>query len=151
MPNKKRANRSASRTIRINRAPVLTLWATIVAERMGFRRDEALTLGRAVAGLNAYTKGKSLGLYKPKPKDLAVRRRAMRHGEILHTELLHRAVSAVHTPDGLRALSKDRPIDPDSVQRYLESKFGAGLQVQVDSFEDFGVLHCDMEVCDFKQ
>ena len=43
-----------SRTIYINRAPVFTLWAAVVAERLGFRRDEALTLGRAVAGLNAY-------------------------------------------------------------------------------------------------
>ena len=33
-----------SRTIYINRAPVLTLWAAVVAERLGFRRDEALTL-----------------------------------------------------------------------------------------------------------
>src|ERR1019366_6651561 len=35
--------------ITINRAPVLTLWAAIVAERLGFTHDEALTLGRAVA------------------------------------------------------------------------------------------------------
>ena len=40
--------------ISINRTPVLTLWAAIVAERLGFNHDEALTLGRAVAGLNAY-------------------------------------------------------------------------------------------------
>jgi hypothetical protein len=47
------------RTIRINRAPVLTLWAAVVAERLGFDHDTALTLGRAVAGLNAYSKGVS--------------------------------------------------------------------------------------------
>ena len=35
---------SGSRTIYINRAPVLTLWAAVVAERLGFRRDEALTV-----------------------------------------------------------------------------------------------------------
>jgi hypothetical protein len=34
-------------------APVLTLWATTVAERLGFEPDEALSLGKAVAGLNA--------------------------------------------------------------------------------------------------
>lgn len=33
--------------IRINRAPVLKLWATVVAERLGFEHDEALTLGKA--------------------------------------------------------------------------------------------------------
>ena len=51
--------------ISINRAPVLTLWAAIVAQRLGFNKNEALTLGRAVAGLNAQTKGRRLGIFKP--------------------------------------------------------------------------------------
>ena len=46
----------------VNRAPVLTLWAAVVAETLGFEHDEALTLGRGVAGLNAYSKGVSPGL-----------------------------------------------------------------------------------------
>lgn len=54
--------------VMINRAPVLTLWAAVVAEMLGFDDDdEALTLGRAVAGLNAYSKGVSLGLFRPTP------------------------------------------------------------------------------------
>ena len=44
---------TATNTISINRAPVLTLWAAVVAKRLGFDHDEALTLGKAVAGLNA--------------------------------------------------------------------------------------------------
>jgi hypothetical protein len=36
--------------LEINRAPVLTLWAAVVAERLGHPADTALTLGRAVAG-----------------------------------------------------------------------------------------------------
>ncbi len=40
----------ADTKIRINRAPVLTLWAAVVAERLGFDRATALTLGQAVAG-----------------------------------------------------------------------------------------------------
>ena len=40
----------ADGNIRINRAPVLTLWAAVVAERLGFDRATALTLGQAVAG-----------------------------------------------------------------------------------------------------
>jgi hypothetical protein len=36
--------------ILINRAPALTLWAAVVAERLGFKRDEALSLGKALAG-----------------------------------------------------------------------------------------------------
>ena len=41
--------------VMVNRAPELTLWAAVVAEVLGFEHDEALTLGRAVAGLNAYS------------------------------------------------------------------------------------------------
>ena len=49
--------------VMIYRAPVLTLWAAVVAEILGFNYDEALTLGRAVAGLNAYSKGVALSLF----------------------------------------------------------------------------------------
>jgi len=113
--------------VRVNRAPVLTLWASVVAGRLGFSRDEALTMGRVVAGLNAYAKGKSLGLYQPQPQTLADRRKQLAPNAVLHVDLLNRAVPLVHTSDGLRALSKDKPIDPRAVQRYLESKFGAAL------------------------
>jgi hypothetical protein len=111
----------------VNRAPVLTLWAAVVAERLGFDWDEALTLGRAVAGLNAYAKGVSLGLFTPAPKTLKERRQKLREGETLHVDLLHRAVPVTRTPEGIRALSKDRAIPPASVERYLEGKFGDAL------------------------
>ena len=41
---------------------MLTLWATVVAERLGYHRDTALTLGKAVAGLNAHSKARRLGI-----------------------------------------------------------------------------------------
>ena len=40
---------------------------------------------------------------------------------------MHRAVPVTSTAEGLRALNKDRPITPASVERYLESKFGENL------------------------
>ena len=49
---------------------MLTLWAAVAAEVLGFEHDEALTLGRAVAGLNAYSKGVSLGLFQPTPREV---------------------------------------------------------------------------------
>jgi hypothetical protein len=113
--------------VKVNRAPVLTLWAAVVAERLGFDRDEALTMGRAVAGLNAYAKGKSLGIFKPAPEGVRRERKRLREGTAMHVELLHRAVPVVRTASGLRALSKDKPIAHDSVQRYLEAKFGETL------------------------
>jgi hypothetical protein len=36
--------------ILVNRAPVLAIWAAVVAERLGFNHDEALSLGKALGG-----------------------------------------------------------------------------------------------------
>jgi hypothetical protein len=116
-----------TRTLSINRAPVLTLWAAVVAERLGFDREEALTLGRAVAGLNAYSKGVRLGLFTPSPPEVREKRKKLRPKETITVDLLSRAVPAVHTKEGLRALAKEKPSDPASVERYLESKFGDAL------------------------
>ena len=59
----------ANKKLKINRAPVLTLWAAVVAERLGYNKSEALTLGKAVAGLNAQSKGRRLGIYEEKTED----------------------------------------------------------------------------------
>lgn len=119
--------------VMVNRAPVLTLWAAVVAERLGFDRDEALTMGRVVAGLNAYAKGKSLGIFKPAPEDVKRERQRLAAGTQMHVDLLHRAVPVVRTPAGLRAVAKDSAITPESVQRYLEGKLGADLPAVEDA------------------
>ena len=106
----------------------MTLWAAIVAERCGYERDEALTLGRAFAGVNAQSKGRTLGIVAAKAKAGAERRRrATRSGEALRIGLMGRNVPAVRTKEGLRALERERPSNPEGVERYLESKFGASL------------------------
>lgn len=113
-----------ARTISINRAPVLALWATVVAERLGYSRDEALTLGRAVTGLTAQSKGRHLGIYQPRPQ--AAAEKAAGH-RLEAVELLGRLVPAERTPAGLRAVEKGKPASPESAEKYLESKFGADL------------------------
>ena len=113
--------------VRVNRAPVLTLWAAIVAERLGFDREEALTLGRVVAGLDAYSKGRALGLFTPRPKTVRQMRDRLETGGTLRVDLLGRAVPAIQTPEGIRALSNGKPVSPEAVERYLESKFGETL------------------------
>jgi hypothetical protein len=111
-----------------NRAPVLTLWAAVVAEVLGFEHDEARSLGRAVAGLNAYLKGVSRGLFQPTPKEVQEQRRKRHKEETVTGGLLHRAVPGKHTNEGLRALSRETPIHPESVQKYLQGKFGDALE-----------------------
>jgi hypothetical protein len=117
------------RTITINRAPVLTLWASVVARRLGFARDEALTLGRAVATLDTYGKDGSAGLMQPSRKAIKERRDELKAGKRLRVDLMRRAVPVVRTSQGLRALSRDRPIPPDVVEQYLEIKFGDALKL----------------------
>jgi hypothetical protein len=119
---------AAVKTLTINRSPVLTLWAAVVAERLGYDRDEAATFGRAVAGLNAASKARTLGLARPADKAAVERRpKAVRSGAPVAVELCGRIVTAVKTVNGLRAAKDGRPDDPASVQRYLESKFGGAL------------------------
>jgi len=115
--------------ILINRAPVLTLWAAVVAERLGFDPDAALSLGKAVAGLNAQSKGRSLGIFgPPKGAEPSGPPRKTGLGEEFWIDLCDRAVPAKNTPDGVRAVVKDKPIDPARVRTYLESKFGPDLR-----------------------
>src|SRR5271169_4493009 len=96
--------------ILINRAPVLTLWATTVAERLGFNQDEALSLGKAVAGLTAQSKGQRLGIYKQAPQEVK-EARARKRGEEFLVEICGRQVPAVNTADGVRAISKNTPVE----------------------------------------
>src|SRR5688500_18006007 len=114
---------------RINRAPVLTLWAAVVAESFGFDPDEALTLGKALAGLTAQSKGQRLGIFTPSPE--AVRKERAKKTKatgVLRVALLGRAVPVIHTDFGLRAVDKEqKPMAPTSVQKYLQSKFGERL------------------------
>jgi hypothetical protein len=117
----------AKKKISINRAPVLTLWAAIVAERLGYNKNEALTLGKAVAGLNAQSKGRRLGIYEEKKDKSEAEEKEEKPGKLEFIEILGRDVPAVKTPQGLRAAIKGEPIGAESVERYLKQKFGEEL------------------------
>jgi hypothetical protein len=115
-------------TIRVNRAPVMTFWATVVAERLGHDPDAALTLGKAVAGLNAQAKGRRLGLYEEPPDQPEVpAARQRRTGDQPRVTVLGRAARVVQTDHGLRATVKGQPLDPGHVRRYLARAFGDDL------------------------
>jgi hypothetical protein len=122
-------------SVMINRVPVLTLWAAVVAEMLGFDYDESLTLGRAVARLNAYSKGVALGLFQPTPQAVREQRQKLRRDEVVSVDLLHRGVPSRHTEEGLRALNNDRPISSESVKKYLEGKFGDALDEVYDAMQ----------------
>ena len=56
--------------IRVNRAPVLSPWAAVVAERLGYPPETALTLGGFVAGFSArwrHAGGETVVTWKNRP------------------------------------------------------------------------------------
>jgi len=116
-------------TFRINRAPVLTLWAAVVAEQIGLPHDTALTAGQAVAGMTAHAKGVRLGIIaeisdgKPKP---SLPRPEGATGGIVHI---------ADSKDGPRAINKDELGKPVAVEKYLRSKFGAHLDATRSAME----------------
>ena len=110
---------------RIYRVPGLTLWTA--TERPGFDYEAAVTLCQAVAGFSAYAKGVSLGIIEPKPDLVRERGDRLGEGEQLHVDLLGRETPVVRTPDGLRAVSKGKPGNPDRIEKYLAAKFGERL------------------------
>jgi hypothetical protein len=97
-----------------------------VAERLGFNHDEALSLGKALAGLNAQSKGQRLGIFHPSPKELK-KVHERKPSEEFQVALLGRALPAVNTDQGVRAVAKSKPVGAAGVERYLEGKFGDAL------------------------
>lgn len=126
--------------VKINRAPVLTLWAAVVAQRLGYTEAESLTFGKALAGLNAQSKGRRLGIYAPRPKPESApgTKPSAAEGSV---ELMGRSIPVVRTPRGLRAADKGEALDPDSVRRYLESKFGEALPEVRQAMTDLARSH----------
>jgi len=114
--------------VTINRAPVLTLWGAVVAERLGYDRDAALTFGKCLSGLNAQAKGRRLGIFGP-PKGPEGAGPPKKHGlgEEFWVEICGRPLPAKNTRDGVRAVVKDQPIEPRKVAEYLDRSFGADL------------------------
>jgi hypothetical protein len=115
--------------IRVNRAPVLTLWAAVLAERLGHPPDTALTLGRAVAGSSARAKARRLGIIDEKQDaeerharaaELKPRRQTVR--------LLGRDIPVIPADDGtLRAEDDGKPASAKSVHSYIARAFGDRL------------------------
>jgi hypothetical protein len=99
----------------------------VVAQRLGFDEDEALSLGKALAGLNAYSKGRRLGLFKPH-EEKPPKARERERGEEFLIELLGRPIPVRNTEDGIRAVKGAPVIEPEGVRRYLENKIGNDLR-----------------------
>jgi hypothetical protein len=109
----------------INRAPVLTLWAFVVAMRQGQDEESALTLGQALAALNAQSKGRRLGIYEAGEKEEGPKKKEAAAAAVVR--LLGRDVPVVKAGRGIRAAPGGEAIEPNAVRAYLEKKFGENL------------------------
>jgi hypothetical protein len=85
-----------------------------------------LSLAKALAGLNAATKGKRLGIYAPSDEKLAPKKTTPAKGMLV--EILGRPVPTVKTDDGVRATSGGKPVDPAGVAAFLDRAFGEHLE-----------------------
>ena len=123
--------------LKINRAPVLTLWAVVVAMRLGHPKDTALTLGRAVAGSAARVKARSIGREERKADRDADTPELRPDHVTAPVFLLGKNIRLLPNADGeLRAADGDQPADPAAVQRYLAKAFGNRLDAVREAMEE---------------
>jgi len=115
--------------IRVNRAPVLMLWAAVVAERLGYPPETALTLGRFVAGSSARAKERRLGMVE-ETEETADRRAKRRETPAVleRVRLLGREIPVVPGADGtLRAAEDGKAASAKSAAAYVSRAFGDRL------------------------
>ncbi|NOG71909.1 hypothetical protein [Roseicella sp. DB1501] len=127
-------------SIKINRAPVLTLWAAVVAERLGHPPETALSLASAVAGTAAHAKARRLGIAEasreaqPAPAEESV-------------QLLGRAIRLAHDEDGVVLAAGDgRPAPAAPVRAYVERAFGRHLPAVRQAMEALAARHAPEEL-----
>ena len=115
----------ASAPLRVNRAPVLTLWAAVVAERLGHPPDTALSLASAVAGTAARAKARRLGISeeRDRAKDAAPAT------PVDTARLLGKSVRLTHDADGvvLADAGGGKPAPAAPVRAYIAKAFGGHL------------------------
>lgn len=124
MPTASRKTAPVYLPISINRAPVLSLWGSVVAERLGFDPDEAATLGEAVSVLNARAKGRRLGIFASTTPAGQAEAGGNEPRQDEQVELLGRPVPVVRVGNGVRAVIGGESLNPQRIRRKLEQKFG---------------------------
>jgi hypothetical protein len=137
------SEKDSDNEITINRAPVLTLWVSVVAERLGYSPEEAYTYGRWVAGTLAATKGRSLGVIHPSNKDkkkTSADAQGRRDVDADHVMVFAKMKIPTTTIDGGKRFAvrakQGKTIQPDTVRHYLKNKFGDNLATAHDAMMD---------------
>jgi hypothetical protein len=111
--------------VRVNRAPVLTLWAAVVAERLGHPPDTALSLASFVAGTAARAKARRLGI----AEEHEHAGDAAPSGPRATARLLGRDVPLTHDADGvvMADAGAGKPAGSGPPRAYVAKAFGSRL------------------------
>jgi len=109
----------ASKFVLVNRAPVMTAWATVVAERLDFKREEALSIASVYTEMNATSKGISLGVFdRGKNADYEV------GSAQPFVDLIGRRIPVLKTEGGeWRGVAKGGAVDPGIAFGYMQRSF----------------------------
>ncbi|KAJ6485137.1 hypothetical protein C8R47DRAFT_1130904 [Mycena vitilis] len=100
----------------VNRAPLMTAWSTLVAERLGFQREEALSIATVYTEMNAISKGVSMGIYKHGTDRAA---EASKVGSQPYVELMGRRPLYQTQNSQWRALSNGTAVQPSTAFSYI--------------------------------
>jgi len=110
-----------TKTTVVNRAPLMTAWATVVAERMGFQREEALSIANVYTEMNAISKGVSLGIFDASRNNGM---EAARAGSQPYVDIMGRRVPLYQMQsEKWRALSNNSPAQPGTAFSYISRAF----------------------------
>jgi hypothetical protein len=125
--------------IRVNRAPVLTLWAAVVAGRLGHPPETALSLASHVAGTAARAKARRLGL----AEDAGHRDAEGTARPRETTRLLGKEVPLAHDADGqvLADAGGGKPAPPSPIEAYVSRAFGKHLPEVRTAMEDLAARY----------
>jgi hypothetical protein len=117
---------SEAERIHINRSPVLTLWAAIVAEKIAnVTFTEAISLGGALVSLIAKGKGVSLGIFSDADGGNSS---AQAIGADREFDLLGTRIKANSTSAGIRGIGESgEEVDPFRTWNLLQRRFGQSL------------------------
>lgn len=120
----------SNQPIQVNRAPVLALWATVVAEALGHPPDTALTLGRYVTSSSARIKAKSIGMMDEamEASERLAQAEALKP-DLTVMILLGREIPVLLHEDGThRANEKGKLMAAHGVRTYIARAFGDRLE-----------------------
>ncbi|KZT20375.1 hypothetical protein NEOLEDRAFT_1075772 [Neolentinus lepideus HHB14362 ss-1] len=101
----------------INRAPIMMAWATVVAERIGFKREEALSIASVYTEMNAITKGVSIGIYKESKKGEVPE--PDKGGSQPYVDLMGRSPLYQTASNNWLGMAANKPISPSSAYSYI--------------------------------